>query len=103
MRTVASGRISSTRATTAGGWSNTSPDLAIITGSTTTGAATRRRPAATAATIAGENSMPTLTAPTAMSARTASSWAETIAGATSATAVTAQVFWAVIAVTTEAP
>ena len=72
--------------------------MAIITGSSTTGTVTPSSASATARMIAGENSIPILTAATSRSSSTAAIWAETTAAGTSCTAVTACVFCAVIAV-----
>ena len=77
--------------------------MATITGSSTTGTPRPRSPSATASMMAGDDSMPILTAPTAMSSKTASIWAVTMSTGTSCTAVTARVFCAVSAVMTLAP
>jgi hypothetical protein len=78
--------------------------LATITGSSTSGpSASRPAASATAATISAVPSIPVLVAATGMSVATASICATTSRGSTGAQSVTPSEFWAVMAVTAEAP
>jgi hypothetical protein len=76
--------------------------VAISTGSTTRFGSRPARSAITAAT-SGSPTMPTLTAATGRSDNTASIWAATMSAGTWWIAVTPSVFWAVTAVSTDAP
>ena len=100
----ACGNSSRFSASTASASSRTSPLVATITGSTTSG---RRGPSrsrrATASTMPALASIPVLMAPTARSHSTASICATTKEAATGSTAATPCVFCAVSAVMTEAP
>ncbi len=88
----------------ASGASSLSPEVATITGSSTTFVGFQRSsPAATASITPARASMPIFTAPTARSENTASICAVTKAGGTSWIAVTPRVFCAVSAVMTDAP
>ena len=81
-----------------------SPEVATITGSSTTLVCRQRaRPAATASITAGWDSMPIFTALTSRSENTASICAVTKSAGTSWIAATPFVFWAVSAAMTEAP
>src|SRR5712692_7426630 len=102
--TSASGSASAMSAARASGWSSGSPDLAIITGSSTRG----RRPcadsrSATARMIGAVESMPIFTASAPMSESTASICWATNSGGTLNTPCTPTEFWAVSAVSTEVP
>ncbi len=103
MITVASGKSKPTRASTASSSSSCAPELATITGSTTSGTGCSRRYDATVSMSVRENSMPVFAASTPMSSKTASSCATTNAGGSSWIAVTARVFCAVSATSTEEP
>ena len=93
-----------TSASTAASAMSAEPDVAIITGSTTTLAALwRSSPSAMAPTMAGDDTMPIFTASGRMSSKTASIWVPTKTGSTSSTSVTPSVFWAVSAVMTLSP
>jgi hypothetical protein len=101
--TVASGNSRPISVSTASGSSSRAPELAIMTGSTTSG---RRRPAsssATASMIGEEKSMPVLAAPAPMSSRTAAICARTKPGGSCSMAVTPRVFCAVSATMADIP
>src|SRR5664279_1658249 len=101
---AASGRSDSMIAGATSSLASVSPDVAIITGSSTYGAsAWRRSPAATASMIARSASMPLFTAAGRRSVATASSCAVTSAGVIAVHAETPRVFCAVTAVTTVVP
>jgi hypothetical protein len=68
------------------------PELATITGSTTSGTRCSSRKPATVSISVLEKSMPVLAASTPMSSKTASSCARTNSGGTSCMAVTPAVF-----------
>ena len=96
----------STRLSTsiASGASSLSPEVAIMTGSSTTWLCRQRsRPAAMVSMTPRWDTMPILTALTSRSEKTASIWAATNSAGTSWIAVTPLVFCAVKAVITEAP
>ena len=95
MTTVASGKSRVTSASTASSRSSRAPELATITGSTTSGTGWSARKSATVSITAAENSIPVLAASTPMSEKTASSCARTNSGGTSSTSVTPTVFCAV--------
>ena len=73
------------------------PELAIITGSTTSGTGCSARKSATVSIISREKSIPVFAASTPMSSKTASSCARRNSAETSCTAVTPVVFCAVSA------
>ena len=78
--------------------SSRAPELATITGSTTSGTGCSREEVGDRLDDrAREKSIPVFAASTPMSSKTASSWARTNSGGTSCTAVTADVFCAVSA------
>ena len=83
--------------------SSASPDLAIITGSSTTGPSYPASAAATASTVAASPSMPILIASGGMSSSTAAICPVTISGGTDVTPKTPRVFCAVIAVMADVP
>jgi hypothetical protein len=101
--TVASGKSRPTRVSTASGRSSVAPELATITGSTTSGTGCCSRNAATASISGREKSIPVLAASTPMSSNTASSCAVTNPGGSSWTSVTATVFCAVRATSADIP
>ncbi len=72
--------------------SSGAPELATITGSTTSGTPRPAREAATTSMIPADSSIPVLTASAPMSANTASTWAVTKSVGTAWIAVTAVVF-----------
>src|SRR5262249_14862163 len=98
------GKISLIRAARASGSRSGAPDLAIITGSTTTGTSgvARSRPA-TAAMMGAVDNIPILTASASKSERTASHCSTTNSGGRFKTPVTPTEFWAVTAVITDMP
>ena len=98
--TVARGRISPTRARCASGSSKLAPDSATITGSTTTGVSSGSSSStpATASVTSLVPSIPTFTASTPMSSRTARTWAITICAGSGWIALTPAVLCAVTAV-----
>ena len=110
---AASGRLGVSRQACGNSWlisasiaascKSASPDFETITGSITTGPENCANSSATAAMIAGENSMPSLIASISISDKTVEIWAATISGGISCTAETATVFCAVTAVITLAP
>ena len=97
MITVASGNSRPTSVSTASSRSSRAPELATITGSTTSGTGCAARKSATVSTIGAEKSMPVFAASTPMSEKTASSCARTNSAGASCTAVTPTVFCAVSA------
>ena len=102
--TVAKGSRRPHKASTASARSNESPLLATITGSTTNlSTPATFSSSATVAMMLLLESMPVFTAFAPMSESTACIWAAMISTGTSWTAVTCMVFWAVMAVSTEAP
>ena len=96
--TAARGMSSSRRRATALSARSRAPDLATITGSTTRGNRCSAALRATAPTIPSLASIPVLAASTPMSSTTASICSATKSGASSRTALTSRVFWAVRAV-----
>ena len=101
--TLAMGRSRSIIAAMAGASISRSPDLAIITGSRTMGAAQPSSASATASVASAVPSIPILTAATSRSSSTAAICARIIADDTPSIRVTARVFWAVTAVRALAP
>ena len=95
--TVASGNSRATSASTASSSSSFAPELATITGSTTSGTGCASRKSATVSISSREKSIPVFAASTPMSSKTASSCAPTKPGGSSWTAVTPDVFCAVSA------
>ena len=93
--TVARGNIRATNASTASSRRSRAPELATITGSTTSGTGCSSTKPATVSMIGAEKSIPVLAASTPMSEKTAWSWARTNSGGTSSTSVTPTVFCAV--------
>ena len=91
--TEARGNSWRTSASTAASAMSAEPDVATITGSTTTLAALwRSSPSAMAPTMAGDDTMPIFTASGRISSKTASIWVPTKTGSTSSTPVTPSVF-----------
>jgi hypothetical protein len=101
--TVASGKSRETSIAIASSWSSRAPELATITGSTTSGTRSASRKSATVSISGRENSIPVFAASTPMSSNTASSCAWTKSGGNSCTAVTPVVFCAVSATIADMP
>ncbi len=101
--TVASGNSAVTRVLTASSRSSLLPELATMTGSTTSGSPREARAPATASISGAENSMPVLAASAPRSSRTTSIWARAKSGGTSWIALTPTVFCAVRATIADMP
>ena len=101
--TVASGNSRSTSVSTASSASSLAPELATITGSTTSGIGCSSSQSATASMVAREKSIPVFAASMPMSPATASSCARTNHAGTSCTAATSRVFCAVRATIADIP
>src|SRR3954449_6124908 len=101
--TVASGKSRATRTSRASSSSNRAPELASMTGSTTSGIGCSSSQSATVSMIEREKSIPVFAASIPMSPATASSCAPTNHAGTSCTAVTSRVFCAVSATIADMP
>ncbi len=101
--TVASGNSRPISVSTASSRSSRAPELATMTGSTTSGRPRGASASATASISGAENSMPVLAASAPMSSSTASICARAKAGGTSWMAVTPRVFCAVSATMADMP
>ena len=102
--TRARGRSEVVTAPTAPASRSASPEVAAMTGSTTSRSTGRaRKPAPTARTLASVPSMPHLAASVPKSSRTDESWVATSAGDRNSTAWTPREFCAVTAVMTDMP